>query len=429
MKRKTGLLIILFFLLVVVAGLVWMFYLSSSGIPFLGGGSGEEGGGKGFFPFGEGGKEKGSGATTTENGGGGNKTDNNEPLPILREISTTAIGGAHTMTNKVREITFVRFLERKTGHIFETTTATNNLTRITNTTILKVQDVAWEMDGNSLILRYEGDSSEGAGSGSIVSFYGKVVGASENTSGISSAGETTLEGIFLPGQIIGIAVSPDKKHIFTLNNTDTGAVGFTSNFDGSNKKEIFSSPLHEWQVGWPEEKTITITSNASAKTLGHVYALDAASGKMTTVLGNKKGLLTRMSPDGKKVLYSEYRSEKGIVLSVFDRSENTNTEITLNTFPDKCVWSTVNPVMIYCGVPKSPILGTQPDDWYQGLTSFSDSIWSIDSATGAVDMIVDLETIVGKEIDVSDPFMDDNNAYLFFTNKNDLHLWSLKIGI
>jgi hypothetical protein len=136
-----------------------------------------------------------------------------------------------------------------------------------------------------------------------------------------------------------------------------------------------------------------------------------------------------MSPDAKKILYSEFINGRGTVLSVYNQSDNTTMEITLNTLADKCAWAKKNPVMIYCGVPKSSIVGTQPDDWYQGITSFNDSIWSIDTTNGVVDMIVDLETIVDKEIDVSDPFLDDTDAYLFFTNKNDLHLWSLKIGI
>lgn len=431
MNKKTGILIIVVFMLVVLAILGWMFYRSPGGIPFIGGGTSGTGENRGFFPFGQGGEGGENSATTTENIGNGNNqpVDNNTPLPILREISTTAVSGAHTILDKVNEVTFIRFLERKSGNIFETTTATNNLTRITNTTILKVQDVAWASDGNSLILRYEGESADGALSGNIVSFYGKTATSSTNSATVSSGGETTLEGIFLPGNIIGIAVSPDKKHIFTLNDTGTGTEGFVSNFNSSGKKQIFSSPLHEWQVAWPEEKTITITSNASAKTQGYMYALDATLGKMTTLLGNKKGLVTRMSPDGKKILYSEYISGRGMVLSVYDRNDNTDTVIPLGTFPDKCTWARKNPTTIYCGVPKSSLLGTQPDDWYQGLTSFSDSIWSIDATSGVVDMIVDLETITGKGMDVSSPFLDDNDAYLFFTNKNDLHLWSLKVGI
>lgn len=429
MNRKTGLVIIIVFVLIGLAVLAWVLYPSLGKFPFLGGG-GTTGGGRDFFPFGDGG-----GDTHGDNGGSGATTTtpappiSNGPLPILREISLVAVGGAHAYVDEENEITYVRFLERSTGHIFETTTATDNNSRITNTTIPKVQNVAWNMKGTGVILQYEGDSYEGAENNSVVSFYGEVASNASSTGVVTPQGERTLEGIFLGGNITAIASSPDYEQIFTLEKDAAGTIGYASNINGSNKKKLFESPLIEWQVLWPQEKVITLTSNASAKARGFSYTLDAVTGKITPLLSNMKGLTTLMSHDGSKVLYSEERDGEGTTLGIYTKKDGSLMEISLKTFPEKCVWGIANVNLIYCGVPKTDFYGTQPDEWYQGVHAFNDAIWTIDATTGVVDMVVDLGSIAGKEIDVSMPFLDQHDTFLFFVNKNDLHLWSLKISI
>ena len=430
MNRKTAIIIIIAVILVGAAVLLWIFFPSSIKIPFLGGNS-DSGGPKDLFPFGDGNTNTRQGDTTGNNQTGTTTPlSDNAPIPVLREISQVPIGGATVVHDSENEITYIRFLERSTGHIFETTTDKNNAVRITNTTIPRVQNVAWNRSGNAAILQYEGDTYEGADPNSIISFYGVVVGTGSSTDKISTPpAETSFDGIFLPGNITNIATSPDKKHVFTLETDESGVIGFVSNFDGSGKKEVFSSPLTEWQVEWPQEKTLTLVSNASTKVAGFVYSIDVSSGKMTGLLSQKKGLVALVNPTATAVLYSEQVRGRGTVLHVYTIATNDDIELPIATFAEKCAWGTVNKDMVYCGVPKTLISVNEPDEWYQGITSYSDGIWSINSTTGAVDLIIDLEAVAGKGIDVSSPFLDEKEGYLFFTNKNDLHLWSLKIGI
>ncbi len=425
MNRKTGIIVIIVFLLVAIAILGWMFY-SPGGFPF-GSGKVSDSGSKDLFPFGDE-KDTGGAKKDSENPDATPPVSDTTPLPVLREISLVPVSGAHAYFDEEHEVTYVRFLERSTGHIFETTAAINNTTRITNTTIPKVQNVAWNKNGSAAILQYQSDSYEGGISNAIVSFYGEVASAS-TTSSVAPQGETTLEGVFLAGNITALASSPDSEQIFMLEKDTSGVVGYIANIDGSSKKQVFESALTEWQVTWPEEKTITLTSNASAKTRGYSYALDAKTGKTTPLITNKNGLTTLMNHDGSKILYSEEKKDVGTTLGVYTPKDNTYVDISLKTLPEKCAWGNANVNIIYCGVPKSTFIGTQPDDWYQGILPFNDTIWSIDATTGAVEMVVDLESIAGKGIDVIQPFLDTNDTFLFFMNKNDLHLWSLKIGI
>ena len=427
MKRKKGVLLIIVFILIIAGILLYLFYRPGLSLPFLGNGS--ESPNPDLFPHGE--DQNGTGSTTHNNTENSEmpQEENNGQLPVLREISHVAVSGAMSVYNPEKETTSIRYLERPTGHIFETTTLTSSLARVTNTTIPKVQNVVWDHTGNALILQYEAE--EGGRSG-IVSFYGEVVGATSTTAQTGVQTETTLGGIYLPGNKIIVTPSPDNTHIFSLEQDSDGSGGVTgviSALNGSERKEVFSSPISEWQAQWPEEKTVVLTSNSSGRSLGFSYALDVSTGKRTPLLTGKVALNVLPNHDVSKILYSHYRANEGLFLSIYDKTEATSIDVPLRTFPEKCAWGKAGTNIIYCGVPTSPITGTQPDEWYQGNTVFSDAIWSIDATTGAVNMILALEIAAGKGLDVFEPFVDENDTYLFFTDLNNLHLWSLKIGI
>ena len=89
--------------------------------------------------------------------------------------------------------------------------------------------------------------------------------------------------------------------------------------------------------------------------------------------------------------------------------------------PEKCIWG-LGSLYIYCGIPSS-IGNTEPDSWYQGLTSFNDNFIKINPQDGS-------NTTIGQPsegIDATHLFLDDKEQTLFFTNKKDSTLWSLAL--
>ena len=95
----------------------------------------------------------------------------------------------------------------------------------------------------------------------------------------------------------------------------------------------------------------------------------------------------------------------------------------ITTLPEKCVFSKTDENKIYCAVPISMPSAKYPDEWYQGLISFSDNLWQINVNTGIAKII-----FYKSDFDITNLFTDKNENYLFFTNKKDSTLWSLQIS-
>ena len=58
---------------------------------------------------------------------------------------------------------------------------------------------------------------------------------------------------------------------------------------------------------------------------------------------------------------------------------------------------------------------------------FSDEIWKIDAETGGASFLTSLSEESGKELDVTEAFLDVSEKNLFFIDKNSLTLWKLTL--
>ncbi len=129
------------------------------------------------------------------------------------------------------------------------------------------------------------------------------------------------------------------------------------------------------------------------------------------------------SNDGEFILYSE-SGYNDLKLNIFNTKEKKTTAFDLVTLPEKCAFSTTKRGIIYCAVPSSLPQGRYPDDWYQGVVSFSDRVWKIDVINGATEIISSETDTV---FDLTHLFFSKNEDYLFFQNKIDGTLWSLNL--
>lgn len=334
-------------------------------------------------------------------------------LPILRQISDSPVAGG--ISFKRNDFTIVRFVDRGTGHIFETNDQSLENTMISNTTIPKVPEAVWTPNGQTVALRYLDENDD------ILSFSANILTATTSQDISKNA-----KSAFLPSNIEQLSVNPSGDKIFYLINDADGSVGSVSEVNGLKKKIIFQSPIKEWLTSWTNDKTITLVAKPSFNVPGHLFFLNVKTGVTDKIMTGINGLTALVSDNAKNILYSE--SVGGSVkLKYRNLANNNDSDLSFKTLPEKCVWSRIEEFVTYCAVPLAIPSGEYPDGWYQGLVSFTDSVWKVDVKTGSSELVMDIQRETGNDIDIMNPFLSDGDDYLLFMNKKDLTLWSLAV--
>ena len=345
-----------------------------------------------------------------------NKNDD-AVIPRLRQIADFAVAGVSVTENEEgRQL--IKYIARENGHIFETFADSLTQKRISNTTILRIQDALWFLNGNAFIARFLDESGS-----EVESFYAEI--KQKQITSTTTDSEGSLSGSFLPKDIIDLSLSKDKNKLFYLIKSGDGSVGIVSDADGSKKVQIFNSPFSEWSAQWPYGDIIALTTKPSSNTIGYLYFLNSKNEDFKKILFGIAGLTTLVNENGAKVLFTQNRRGQ-IFLNVADIKNDEIIDLPIQTFSEKCVWSKIDENIIYCGMPNTILDEDTLDLWYQGLISFSDSMWIIDTKTQTTNILINPIDVVGKEIDIIKPILSPDENYLFFVNKKDSTLWQLR---
>lgn len=370
-----------------------------------------------LFPFGK----KPTGTETESNGGlvtvpsdqnGGQTIDlalvseNNEVLPRLRQISDIPTAGA--IAFDVGSTTIIRYIERATGHINETTSNSPAVKKISNTTIPKIHEALWSSDGSKLLIRYIKDDPS-----IIRTFYAKIA--------TTSRPEQTIEGIFLPDGIREVSVFGSK--MFYMTETGSGSQGILANIDGSAKTSVFNSSFSDWRSSLSAGTGAIIFTRPSGIAQGSAYILNTTNGLYSKIAGDLLGLVALGNTDSSHVLVSA-TVNRGLTTMVFDSKTNKNTSIGVQTIVDKCIWSAKNKNIVFCAVPRSLPNAVYPDDWYKGKVSLDDSLWKIDVVSGETENLFDPELEAGISMDMIKLSLNQTENILLFTNKKDMTVWT-----
>lgn len=359
----------------------------------------------------------GGGDTRTESGpdtDNQGSAENKEGVPILRQISDKPVAGGIAFNNG--SSTYIRYVERGTGHIVETDADSFESAKISNTTIPKVPQAIWSPAGQTVVIRYLKD-----GANKISSFSANIIKAT-TTQDVSK----NPKSAFLPSNINQLTINPAGDKIFYLRNQESESVGVISNIDGSKKNSLFRSAVTEWIVSWPNKEIIALTTKPSFAAAGYLFFLNSKTGGANKILSGINGLTALVDNATKNILYSE-SIDDSIRLNYYDLKSNLSKTLSFKTLPEKCVWSKTEEFIAYCAVPKTIEEGEYPDNWYQGLVSFNDSVWRVNAKTNSSELVFDFRKESSNEFDVTDPFLSGDDEYLFFTNKKDLTFWSLDL--
>jgi hypothetical protein len=297
------------------------------------------------------------------------------------------------------------------GHVYQTNDVNLAIDKISNTTLPKIYEAYWNKNLTAVILRYLRDNSD-----DVSSFYAELRPVATSTA--SSTTPFEIKGRYLSSTINQIAVSPSGDRIFTWNIEGGRGVGYISSFDEKGKVKVVDVPFTQAQIAWPETNTLAINTNASGLSSSFLYIVNVKTGEMKRVIGNIRGLSSKISGDVKSILYSY--TNKLIGTRLYDINSGSTTDVIFKTLADKCVWSTLRKNEVYCAVPTETPEGIYPDDWYKGKVSFVDKIWHLDTRTGEVHLLGDLLNLSDKLIDATQLTLDPKENFLYFINKRDL---------
>ncbi len=403
MQKKTFYTTIII-LLILLGGGAWYIF-SSSGTPK----TSDQGpaSGTNLFPFGQGSSGSssaaGSGSTSTSTTTVIDLGQLGAAAPRLRQVSNVPTAGA--VVFDLGSSTLIRYVERATGHIYETLSDSTSANQVSNVTIPKVTQAIWSANAHNVILRYLDSDNQTI----------RTFAASVSTSSI----DTAVQGGYLPNDIQDVSASSSK--MFYLSEDMTGAQGIRANIDGSSKTDIFDSSFGNWTSVWTSND-ILLYPKPTAALQGTTYILNPTTGAMTEILAGLPGLSGLLSSDEKYMLYSG-TTNGSFGARIYDIKNATSQDLGVNTLAEKCVWSRIGKTIVYCAVPESPMAATYPDDWYKGKVSFADSLWKIDVSTGTTVDVFDSALQVGIPMDMINLSLDAKENVLLFTNKDDLTVW------
>src|SRR3989344_149920 len=414
--QKRSFIITIIVLIIVVGGIAGFFYLYiNKGVPEAG--TGANATDRNLFPFGTGvAKPSQNGTITATSSGVTVATTNIAFSSSLRQLSLVPVAGATAFLTG--STTIIRYMERGTGHIYEQEGESLTQTRISNKTIPKVYNTFWGNNGNSMILRFV--------DGDIIKTYAAEL--STPKTGIVDPKAKEVSGSFLIQNIKDVALSPLKGRMLYFTTDGSESVGVVAPLTGRGPATVFTSPFREWQIDWPKENFITLTTKPSGLYQGVAYTLNPDTKTLTKLIDRIFGLTIKANSTGTMFLYSNSdRQRESLSLNLFRLGSGEQSELLIRTLPEKCVWSVKEATVVYCAAPSAVSPALYPDAWYQGNVAFSDHIWKFDTTTETLSRMADLQTLTNLDIDATDLTLSPKEDYLLFTNKNDLTLWMLKL--
>ena len=324
----------------------------------------------------------------------------------LRQLTTRPVIGLHEYTEGegLTKNTFIRYAEAGTGHIYSINIVTGEEKRISNATVSGASRAVFSPNGQYA---------------AIASGF-----TSQNTiTLITLTDEDTATTQQLSQKMVDFNFSTTNQLRYT-EYSSSGQTGRTLNPETLVGSSLFTIPFQSATVVWSTDSSTPnyVYPKTSARLPGYLYTLSKGTIKRLPVSGN--GLTTEANND-----YYISTLQVGVKPGSFitKASNQKTTALPIIMEPSKCVFSTQNSNLLFCGYELTEYSYEFPDNWYKGLITFSDSIWQIDVERGAATQIVNPENEISRTVDITNMSIGSTNEVLYFTNKTDNTLWMYEI--
>lgn len=332
-------------------------------------------------------------------------------------ISDTGVEERRSFT-----LTTFRYIERATGHLYEARENSLTQTRLSNTTLPKINNAVFTPDGEYALLQYVGNDNE-----TVESLVAKVTPkstTSPETFQIVADGYA-LEGVYLPQNVVSADIT-QRGVSYILKNTNGGSSVILADLRDQTKRIVHQSPFTEWIIQRVNDGIATLTTKADSRVGGYMYELNTSGGTPTKILENISGLTTLTNAKKSWIIYATGR-ESELETYAYNTATKESKRLGVKTLPEKCVFSQQKEDIVFCGATDQPERVSYPESWYQGVTSFNDNLWKINLTEETYDPLLINKEEVAESFDMTKLQVSPRDEFILFINKKDLTLWSVDI--
>ncbi len=328
--------------------------------------------------------------------------------PALRQLTTRLVAGFREIdAPPTADLPTIYYTEMGTGHIYAINLESGEETRISGTTVVGVNSASISPKGDYVAYGIANSSKN------IKLLLGEISTSSDL---VAEEISTTIDKFW---------INDNGNELLYTTREEIGLVAYSYNLANSTKRNVFSLPYHEALIQW----------GSTATAAHYVYPKPAYlfEGYLSEITGNK---IKRLPVDGygfsglanKDIVAYSTLDRQDVKSYIYNKTNNTHNPFPLqiNFMPEKCIISKNNNNLI-CAYDTTAKMAEFPDSWYQGVTSFKDSLWLVSGDALSAQFLVDTFTASNREIDITDLSIGSSERAVYFINKNDNTLWMYEL--
>lgn len=364
-------------------------------------------------------------------------------IPRLRQISNVPTAGftsferdisfVDTLTEDTDEeadeqsptLTIFRYVERATGHVYETTEKTLKTSRIINATVPQAQHAVLGTDDAAVIQKID-QNNDNIETVLVTEKSASTTEEKKNVLEEEFGGGREFETTFLPLNATNIVESPDGKDLLYSLTSQNGLTLFKTPLENFATEIVYASPFKSWEIDWVNSDTIQLVTKPDSQISGHLYTYNLNSGEEKRVIGGFGGLTAQISPNLSHILYSHNNGGE-LDVQIINNNTRALVGIPIDTFADKCAWQPNGTSTVFCSAPSSIEGYNQPESWYRGQSTFNDSIWRIDAQTGQTKLEMKDKSLHDTSFDIDMAQISKDGEYFIFRDKKTGFVWSLDV--
>jgi hypothetical protein len=329
----------------------------------------------------------------------------------LRQLTTKPVVGYQEVLRNASSTPEILYIESGTGHIFSIDSNTGVEIRLSGTTFKESRVGAITQNGRFVMIQ--------SGSGSNKEFkVGEM--DQENESGM-------LSPKVLYENIITFKATTDNNFLYAVQTTNSIIAKHYRPISDTSET-LFTIPFREGTIKWGDTSLETHYAypKTNSKLPGFIYKI-------------KNGQTTRLPIDGFGVsgqgsesltLYSK-QLDNVYKTFIYNIESDTTESVPMSIIPTKCISLHKTSSKLICGQSITTYGNDVPDAWYKGTVSYTDDLWEveIDSLGLSMKLLVSPEYTVGRQLDMVNLSVNNNDSNIYFLNKNDQTLWLYELDV